>query len=281
MINKNFPFIEIAAVATVITVITGCNSIQEHNKESALQDFVGTWNFYKSKEGSDLFLTGVQIELINGQLVVGLPEKGFEMRTTPVSKRKLEGTYGVIPFLRTSLKTATQVPITLEIAENKQELMLVMMMSQVDKKSSDQSFIAKRTTEPLQNRISKAKQAEAKQNLGSLNRAQQSYFLENSRFTSNLADLEIGMKSETENYIYSLDLIGQTGLHAIAIAKEYGVKSYTSGVFSLKVEGTNEITTIGIVCESEQLLSIPMLPPKLIGNQPQCPPGFRDLSKKG
>jgi serine/threonine protein kinase len=48
------------------------------------------------------------------------------------------------------------------------------------------------------------KQAEGKQNVGSMNRAQQAYFLENDEFADSFPELGIGMKTQTKNYQYSI-----------------------------------------------------------------------------
>jgi type IV pilus assembly protein PilA len=57
----------------------------------------------------------------------------------------------------------------------------------------------------LLNQVSKGRQAEAQQNVGALDRAQQAYYLENANsFTTNLGDLALGIKSQTTNYQYSI-----------------------------------------------------------------------------
>lgn len=50
----------------------------------------------------------------------------------------------------------------------------------------------------------KAYHAEAKNNIGALNRAQQAYFLEYQKFSEDLQKLDVGIKSQTKNYSYSI-----------------------------------------------------------------------------
>ncbi len=55
----------------------------------------------------------------------------------------------------------------------------------------------------LLNQANKAKQSEAKQSVGAIIRSEQAYFLENEKFTSNLADLRLP-STESRNYGYTL-----------------------------------------------------------------------------
>ena len=50
----------------------------------------------------------------------------------------------------------------------------------------------------------KAKQSEAKQYVSSMNRGQQAYYAENTKFATSIAALGIGIKTETTNYKYSV-----------------------------------------------------------------------------
>lgn len=54
--------------------------------------------------------------------------------------------------------------------------------------------------EALLKQANKAKESEAKQYVGAMNRAQQAFFLENNQFGSDLDKLGLGIKSNTENY---------------------------------------------------------------------------------
>lgn len=86
----------------------------------------------------------------------------------------------------------------------------------------------------------KARQAEAKTNIGVMNRAQQVYFFETSKFAEDTADttaiavLGINIK-ESANYQYTAKSITalNTDIANKAQAKKADIKSYTGGVFAL------------------------------------------------
>jgi type IV pilus assembly protein PilA len=54
------------------------------------------------------------------------------------------------------------------------------------------------------NQASKAKQSEAKNNVGAVNRAQQAYYLEKQQFADGFESLKIGIPTETDNYTYDI-----------------------------------------------------------------------------
>lgn len=71
------------------------------------------------------------------------------------------------------------------------------------------------------NQANKAKQAEAKQYLAAINKAQQAYYLENDEFVDNVSEigkLGIGIRPETANYSYELAPLGG-GQGVVAIAE--------------------------------------------------------------
>jgi|JI9StandDraft_1071089.scaffolds.fasta_scaffold02712_5 type II secretory pathway pseudopilin PulG len=100
--------------------------------------------------------------------------------------------------------------------------------------------------------INKARQSEAKQYVGSMNRAQQAFYAEQARFTSILEELGMGIKSETENYSYSIVLShDKRFVQSIGLAKRDGLKSYTGIVYLVKSSGGEQMTS-AIFCESNQ-----------------------------
>jgi prepilin-type N-terminal cleavage/methylation domain-containing protein len=54
------------------------------------------------------------------------------------------------------------------------------------------------------NQANKARESEAKQYVGSINRAQQAFFLEKSQFTTEFGRLGLGIQTQTANYAYHL-----------------------------------------------------------------------------
>ena len=73
-----------------------------------------------------------------------------------------------------------------------------------------------------------AKQSEAKQYVGSMNRAQQAYFYENNALATSVDALGLGIKTETNNYKYSLRVTKTASFH---YAASKTLKNYVGGVF--------------------------------------------------
>ncbi len=112
----------------------------------------------------------------------------------------------------------------------------------------------------LLSQVNKGKQAEAKQNIGSLNRAQQAYFLENDSFASSVAAVGIGIKTQTVNYKYDIkpdektNTVGDPYYPAVnnkATALGSTLKSYLGQNFTATGdEATKEVLTLGFTCET-------------------------------
>jgi len=100
------------------------------------------------------------------------------------------------------------------------------------------------------NQANKAKQSEAKQYAGSMNRAQQAYYLENSGFTSEIGNLGLGIATQTANYEYVIVPDGTTGAANEARSLKDALKSYAGGVQLGTVAATSEATTLAVLCES-------------------------------
>lgn len=94
------------------------------------------------------------------------------------------------------------------------------------------------------NQANKARQSEAQTYVGTMNRAQQAYFLEKSTFGA-LTDLELGI-SDSNNYTYTSTPNGTTD--AISVGTPIAtLKGYAGRVYTDKgKDGT--ATTKGIVC---------------------------------
>ena len=107
----------------------------------------------------------------------------------------------------------------------------------------------------LLGQVAKAKQAEAKNNVGALNRAQQAYFLEWQDFTTGLTDLGIGIKTQTENYNYTIQRSTSSGgsiINNMGVARKIALRSY-SGIVGTTVGDTvtSEALTVAFACESK------------------------------
>ena len=120
--------------------------------------------------------------------------------------------------------------------------------------------------------------SEAKTYVGSLNRAQQAYFLENGRFTNSITDLGLGISSETKNYSYSIETQGSVAIGK-ASAKHNDLKSYTGTVFLLKLESSGENTTQAILCVSKDKTKTAPDAAELTDNEPKCAKNSETISK--
>jgi hypothetical protein len=102
-----------------------------------------------------------------------------------------------------------------------------------------------------------AHQSEAKQYLSSMNKGQQAYFAETSALSNSIPALGLGIKTETNNYKYSLR-VTQTASFHYAVAKKKTLKNYVGGVFLVPAKNLDpnarraEMTTLTILCETEK-----------------------------
>jgi hypothetical protein len=114
---------------------------------------------------------------------------------------------------------------------------------------------------------------EARAYLGSINRSQQAYYLENSRFSSSLEELQRYDIESIVAYEYSVQGNDQFAIQ-YGISRRDDLKSYV-GAVTLNNIG-DEYTTTSILCENLQLgPSRPAAPTVLEGNQLVCAPGTK------
>lgn len=140
---------------------------------------------------------------------------------------------------------------------------------------------------PFANQANKARQSEAKTYVGSLNRVQQAYFLEKNKWAKTIDETAIGIKAETENYRYNIQNIDsiktvniknypgitvQTGT-----SKKEGLKSYLGAVY-LSGTSNNDLTTIAILCESNEPTTKGAGLPKFDGKALQCPDSYKSVN---
>jgi len=132
----------------------------------------------------------------------------------------------------------------------------------------------------LLGQANKAKQIEAKQNVSAMLRGQQAHFLEKNRFAATVEEIQIGIRPETENYRYAVQIQPDArSTKVTAKPKDLTLKSYTGAVFVVPQGG--ETTTIKGLCESEeptnQLPAMPTLNASTTPPTVNCPPGSRPL----
>jgi len=100
------------------------------------------------------------------------------------------------------------------------------------------------------------KTGEARQYVGSMNRAQEALFIEKSAFSSSVDALGLGIKTETTTFKYSIRATKKAAFN-YAVAKENDLKSYVGGVFLLPAKNfepnaaKEKITTTSILCEAD------------------------------
>ena len=119
-------------------------------------------------------------------------------------------------------------------------------------------------------------QPESLQMITLMNRSQQAYFLANGKFAKTIEDLQIGIKSESEDYVYRIIPQGkgnQSIVHT-ATAKKPDLKSYTGIVFTIKVKGKPSLDAA--ICETIKPTSKPPAIPKIptkVSQPVKCPSG--------
>jgi type IV pilus assembly protein PilA len=96
------------------------------------------------------------------------------------------------------------------------------------------------------NQANKARQSEAQTYVGSLNRGQQAYYLENSAFGTDIATLGIGVPTETAYYDYATGGAG-TSATATATHTKGELKDY-SGIVWITDDTGGNATSLARVC---------------------------------
>ncbi len=148
--------------------------------------------------------------------------------------------------------------------------------TRVFRKISEQTLLPAnvRVTNP-EDQQKKARQTEAKMYVGMMNQAQRAAYAETNRFVSRIDKLQLGMKSETENYSYSI-VLGNDNRFAqsIALAKIEGIRNYT-GIVVLAKTASGQSTTEHILCQSnEPSKKLPGKPTATNPTNIKCPPGY-------
>ncbi|MEG4913816.1 MULTISPECIES: type IV pilin-like G/H family protein [unclassified Microcoleus] len=105
-------------------------------------------------------------------------------------------------------------------------------------------------------KVRNIKQAEARDYVRSINKGQQAYLAEKSVFSTSVKALGIGIKTETENYKYSL-VTTKKATFNYGSSKQKDLKSYVGGVFVIPAKevepnaAQEEITTTSILCQAD------------------------------
>ena len=129
-----------------------------------------------------------------------------------------------------------------------------------------------------------AYESEARTSVGSLNRAQQAYFVEREQFSPTIADLQLGMTEETEQYHYSITQTRADLTVQAAVPKRDDLMTYLGMVYLQADEATGEAVTVAVLCVSNlPATPIPTIPAQAslpsdaddLGGR-SCPEGFWD-----
>jgi prepilin-type N-terminal cleavage/methylation domain-containing protein len=189
-----------------------------------------------------------------------------------------------LPFKEKDMKTELKVKFLQHILKKKQEdqgftlieLLVVIIIIGILSAIALPSFL---------NQANKGKQSEAKQYVGSLNRSQQAYYLENSSFGTSIDQLGIGIKTQTENYKYEIasgsSQIGNNGESLKAALKSY----HGNVVLSTLQNSSSDATTLAVLCETTVVGTGSNTAPAgsaASGSAmaPACPTGFQQLTTK-
>lgn len=116
-------------------------------------------------------------------------------------------------------------------------------------------------------------EAQAKQTLNILQRAQQAYYLEQRQFATSVEALAVGLAMEDDTYTYAIQPGALPSLVSISATPKFDLlRSYT-GAVTVNIAGDRLET---LICESKQPSAIP---PIIMGSGEQisCSPGTQPL----
>jgi type IV pilus assembly protein PilA len=121
------------------------------------------------------------------------------------------------------------------------------------------------------NQVGKARGSEAKSTLGTINRSQQAFHLENKSFANSLKDLDARITPNFFSYeVVPSDSKMETFTIAIPVSSESNLKSYIGFVFLSNLTTSESVSGI---CETDSPSQTPPLPPMTIGPNVKCAPG--------
>ncbi|NES23537.1 MAG: prepilin-type N-terminal cleavage/methylation domain-containing protein [Symploca sp. SIO3E6] len=110
----------------------------------------------------------------------------------------------------------------------------------------------------------KAKQSEAKTYIGSINKSQQAFYTEKSRFTTDINETGVGLKTQTANYIYQATAAnGGTTANVWTgsfLTTDAGALKTYSGEVGLIAAGGGEVTSVAVLCEQTTAAVAPTKP---------------------
>lgn len=105
------------------------------------------------------------------------------------------------------------------------------------------------------NQAAKARGAEAKSNVGALNRAQQAFYLEQQTFSTTVDGLGLSFPTQSENFAYTITTANASSVSNLGTSQKPDIKSYGGGVFyTASTGGTSAVSgsTSTVLCEANQ-----------------------------
>ncbi|MGJ3247003.1 MAG: pentapeptide repeat-containing protein [Elainellaceae cyanobacterium] len=145
----------------------------------------------------------------------------------------------------------------------------------LDQAILNKSDVADRVSSLLEPQRQQAIESEARSYVGSMNRAQQAYYLERGEFSDTVDALGLGIASETEYYRYDIMQVSAIGVMQMAIPKAEGHTSYL-GIVAVFANASEQITQARLCTATEPLSDRLDLPPiaSLVDETISCPAGF-------
>lgn len=107
----------------------------------------------------------------------------------------------------------------------------------------------------LLGQAAKAKQSEARNNVGSIGRGQQAFALEATNFTTDLVELGLGIKSETVNYKYVVTgdkADAPDAVYSFGAPIKKALKAYVSVAGVSTSNASGEVLTVTATCETKE-----------------------------
>lgn len=115
---------------------------------------------------------------------------------------------------------------------------------------------------------------EGKQYISSINKGQQAYYVENSKFSKNIAELGLGIKTQTSNYNYSIETT-QNAAFSYAVPRNNAFRSYIGGVLA----DPQTQTAQSILCERNSGATTKPATPTLQKGEFVCGAGTTQVTK--
>jgi len=126
----------------------------------------------------------------------------------------------------------------------------------------------------------KAKQTEAKQYVSSINKGLQAYYAENTKLTTDIGLLGLGLKTETTNYKYAIGTTSAQGATSAATPQEASkasLKGYGGAVAVTEPDASGAAGTQTLLCETTGVGDPG--PIQLNGSSTACPTGMTLVTK--